>query len=115
MADLALLGRTVLIRAETAAVAATIARHDAWLHGDDARLAHGDLDLIHIYQDKGEYTGIIDFGEIRGADRLYDLGHFNLHDVRPRPSRCFPHCWRGTGRCSPSRPSTSSGSTCSAC
>lgn len=38
--------------------------------------AHGDLDLSHIYVDPatGAYHGLIDFGEIRGADRVYDLG-----------------------------------------
>lgn len=40
------------------------------------RLAHGDFDSSHIYVDEVGYTGIIDFGEIRGADPLYDLGHF---------------------------------------
>jgi aminoglycoside phosphotransferase (APT) family kinase protein len=39
-------------------------------------LAHGDFDTTHIYYHEGQYTGIIDFGEIRGAQRLYDLGHF---------------------------------------
>lgn len=28
----------------------------------------------------GVFSGIIDFGEIRGADLFYDLGHFALHD-----------------------------------
>jgi aminoglycoside phosphotransferase (APT) family kinase protein len=45
-----------------------------------ATLAHGDLDVTHVYQDDGHYTGIIDFGEIRGADRWYDLAHVYLHD-----------------------------------
>lgn len=47
-------------------------------HG--AHLAHGDLDTSHIYCQDSAYTGIIDLGEIRGADRAYDLGHFLLHD-----------------------------------
>lgn len=54
-----------------------------------SHLAHGDLDATHVYVDpaSGVFTGIIDFGEIRGADRLYDLGHLLLHDGeagRPR-------------------------------
>lgn len=45
-----------------------------------SRLAHGDLDASHIICKDRTYSGIIDFGEIRGADRAYDLGHFLLHD-----------------------------------
>ncbi len=38
-------------------------------------LAHGDVDeQTHFFVDGRTYTGIIDFGEIRGADPLYDLG-----------------------------------------
>jgi len=44
-------------------------------------LAHGDFDATHIWlDDHGRYAGIIDFGEMRGADRHFDLGHFLLHD-----------------------------------
>jgi aminoglycoside phosphotransferase (APT) family kinase protein len=56
---------------------------DRWgIEAADMRacLAHGDFDLTHIYRDGGAYTGIIDFGEIRGAGQFYDLGHFHLHD-----------------------------------
>jgi aminoglycoside phosphotransferase (APT) family kinase protein len=41
-------------------------------------LAHGDFDAEHIYHQNGTYTGIIDFGEIRGAERNYDLGHLQM-------------------------------------
>lgn len=49
---------------------------------DLGHLVHGDVDATHIYVDpaNGEYTGIIDFGEARGADCSYDLGHVLLHD-----------------------------------
>jgi aminoglycoside phosphotransferase (APT) family kinase protein len=40
------------------------------------QLAHGDLDVTHIYAHAGRYSGIIDFGEMRGADVHFDLGHF---------------------------------------
>jgi aminoglycoside phosphotransferase (APT) family kinase protein len=43
---------------------------------EPARLAHGDFDPTHIYHHEGRYTGIIDFGEIRGAQQWYDAGHF---------------------------------------
>lgn len=53
-----------------------------------AHLAHGDLDATHIWiDDHGRYAGIIDFGEMRGADRHLDLGHFLLHD---RAARSVP-------------------------
>lgn len=46
-----------------------------------SRLAQGDFDGNHIYVDPvaGAYQGLIDFGEIRGADPLYDLGHMLLN------------------------------------
>jgi Ser/Thr protein kinase RdoA (MazF antagonist) len=48
-----------------------------------AVLAHGDFDVTHIYHRKGIYTGIIDFGEIRGTHLIYDLAHFAIenHDL----------------------------------
>lgn len=47
----------------------------------DSWLAHGDLDPSHVYVDAetGAYMGLIDLGEIRGADALYDLGHALAH------------------------------------
>ncbi|HVD16771.1 MAG TPA: aminoglycoside phosphotransferase family protein [Actinomycetota bacterium] len=41
-------------------------------------LAHGDFDRTHIFHLGGDYSGLIDFGEIRGAEPLFDLGHFAL-------------------------------------
>src|SRR5262249_9715762 len=58
----------------------TVVLWDGFLDTDGATLAHGDFDLTHIYHRDGVYTGVIDFGEIRGTERLYDLGHFALHD-----------------------------------
>ena len=53
-------------------------------------LAHGDLDATHIWLDgHGRYAGIIDFGEMRGADRHFDLGHFLLHDRDARSVALF--------------------------
>jgi aminoglycoside phosphotransferase (APT) family kinase protein len=43
-------------------------------------LVHGDFDESHIFSHNGNFTGIIDFGEIQGNSPLYDLGHFKLHD-----------------------------------
>ena len=39
-------------------------------------LAHGDYDIAHLFSLDGEYTGVIDFGDIRGADIFFDLAHF---------------------------------------
>ncbi|WP_144120034.1 phosphotransferase family protein [Catellatospora sichuanensis] len=45
-----------------------------------ARLAHGDFDTTAVFCADGRYTGLIDFGEIRGAEPTFDLGHFCLQD-----------------------------------
>jgi aminoglycoside phosphotransferase (APT) family kinase protein len=49
--------------------------------GQPAYLAHGDFDVTHIYHQDGRYTGMIDFGEIRGANQLYDVGHFQIENA----------------------------------
>jgi aminoglycoside phosphotransferase (APT) family kinase protein len=48
-------------------------------------LAHGDFDTTHIFQVDGRYTGLIDLGELRGAEPLFDLGHFYLWDHQNTP------------------------------
>lgn len=60
-------------------------------------LAHGDFDTTHIYvdPDRRALTGIIDFGEIRGADPLYDLGHLLLHDGEFNRPNLFPNVLNG--------------------
>jgi len=78
--NLDLLHKNGFSKREVGIIQAIIAAGDTWLDADQAYLAHGDFDLTHIYQCDGRYTGIIDFGEIRGAAPLYDLGHFRLHD-----------------------------------
>lgn len=102
--DLALMGKRVLSQRETALVWEIIARHEAWLGGDQARLAHGDFDMTHIYARKGRYSGIIDFGEIRGADALYDLGHFMLHDGETLPHLTLPYLLEGYQQVAPLPP-----------
>ncbi len=93
--NLALLGMHALNPRETAAIGEAIERHDSLLDVADARLAHGDFDATHIFQQDGRYTGIIDFGEIRGADLFYDLGHFALHDGETLPFRALPYLLEG--------------------
>ena len=64
-----------------------------------SHLAHGDFDTTHIYVDpaSGTFTGVIDLGEIRGADRWYDLGHLLLHDGEAGRPRLFPPVLDGYG------------------
>jgi aminoglycoside phosphotransferase (APT) family kinase protein len=67
-----------------------------------AHLAHGDLDVTHIWLDRhGRYTGIIDFGEIRGADPFFDAGHFLLHDREARPAPLFEDFLAGYAEAGP--------------
>jgi aminoglycoside phosphotransferase (APT) family kinase protein len=74
-----------------------VVRYDAWLDAGKGTLAHGDFDCTHIYQEDGQYTGIIDFGEIRGADHWYDVGHFHLRDGEQLPYKLEPAVMRGYG------------------
>jgi hypothetical protein len=64
---------------------------DAWY----AHLAHGDLDLTHIYCQDGRYTGIIDLGEIRGTGPYYDLGHVRFHDRELLTTMALPYLLEG--------------------
>lgn len=64
-------------------------------------LVHGDMGTSHIYCHAGRYTGLIDFGEIRGADRTYDLGHFLLHDGERVPPSLLPALLDGYREASP--------------
>jgi Ser/Thr protein kinase RdoA (MazF antagonist) len=50
-----------------------------------ATLAHGDFDTTAIFQIDGVYSGLIDFGEIRGTEPLFDLGHFHLWEQQRSP------------------------------
>lgn len=84
--DLAiLLQAQALERREIAAIRRMIEDADMEFDSEQAYLAHGDFDVTHIYQKQSRYTGIIDFGEIRGANALYDLGHFRMHDGETLP------------------------------
>lgn len=63
-----------------------------------AVLQHGDFDVHPIFCAGGRYTGLIDFGEIRGAEPFFDLGHFHLHDRESHPSSLLPAVLRGYQR-----------------
>lgn len=60
-----------------------------------AFLQHGDFDVTPIFCAGNRYTGLIDFGEIRGAEPLFDLGHFLLHDQETVPGTLLPALLRG--------------------
>jgi Ser/Thr protein kinase RdoA (MazF antagonist) len=96
-ADVAYLGEHVLQHSEGALLERVLSRYDSWLDNEheQGHLAHGDFDTTQIYQDHGRYTGIIDFGEIRGASRWYDLGHFHMRDGELLPFRLLPALVRG--------------------
>ncbi len=89
--DLTLLAsRQLLSGSDITNIYSIFARYDTWLDGEQAYLAHGDFDVTHIYQQHGQYTGIIDFGEIRGATSWYDLGHFRLHEGEKLSNTVMP-------------------------
>jgi len=48
-----------------------------------AVLVHGDFDASHIFHSAGQFTGFIDFGEIRGSNKLFDLATFAHNDSSP--------------------------------
>jgi aminoglycoside phosphotransferase (APT) family kinase protein len=78
--DLAVLLERVLGRSEVADIERAVGSSAALLDGLPSRLAHGDFDDSHIFCNGAAYTGIIDFGEMRGAPPLYDAAHYALHD-----------------------------------
>lgn len=49
----------------------------------NAVLVHGDFDVSHIFHSSGRYSGLIDLGEIRGNNRLFDLATFAIFDRSP--------------------------------
>ena len=57
-----------------------------------AHLAHGDFDPTHIFHDHQTYTGVIDWGEIRGTPRWYDVGHFQIENADLVPDLLDGYC-----------------------
>ncbi|GER91326.1 hypothetical protein KDW_54880 [Dictyobacter vulcani] len=100
-ADLAFLARDTLHASEITLLEHILAHYDAWLDCEQSYLAHGDFDTTHIYQQDGRYTGIIDFGEIRGTNRWYDLGHFHMRDGEALPDLVLPGLIEGYGESIP--------------
>jgi aminoglycoside phosphotransferase (APT) family kinase protein len=52
---------------------------------ENSVLIHGDFDTSQILHRDGKYTGMIDFGEIRGCNPLADLATCLLFDGQKRP------------------------------
>jgi aminoglycoside phosphotransferase (APT) family kinase protein len=96
-ADLAYLASHVLSANEIAQLERVRGTYDSWLDVEQGCLVHGDFDTTHIYQENGRYTGIIDFGEIRGADRWYDLAQFYMRDREQLPWPLEAALMRGYG------------------
>lgn len=103
-ADLSYLRLHVLAPREIALLERVLANYDSWLEIDQAYLAHGDFDSTHIFQERGRYSGIIDFGEVRGGGRWYDLAHFRIRDGARPPFLLFPTLERGYREIAPFPP-----------
>ena len=71
---------------ELQGVHAALAEAAELFANERATLAHGDFDATHVYHQYGRYSGIIDFGEIRGAQALYDVGHFAIENADLLPA-----------------------------
>lgn len=99
--DVAYLAAHVLLPRDIVLLEEIVPRYDSWLDSKDSLLAHSDFDATAIYQADGRYSGIIDFGEIRGANQWYDLGHCHMRDGEYLPTRLLPDLLRGYGEVTP--------------
>ncbi|HEY0753872.1 MAG TPA: aminoglycoside phosphotransferase family protein [Ktedonobacteraceae bacterium] len=103
--DLTYLRTHVLKPEECRRLEHVFARYDSWLDSiQQGYLAHGDFDSTHIFQHHGHYTGIIDFGEVRGTNRWYDLAHFRIRDSARPPFTLFQALERGYAEIMPLPP-----------
>ena len=96
-ADLAALERAHLLDDGVAEEIRRLMSRPGALAVGAAVLAHGDFDLTHVFHQDGRYSGIIDLGEIRGADRWYDLGYFHMHDGERDAEPLLPWLLEGYG------------------
>lgn len=104
-ADLAYLRTHVLKREDSRLLERVLAQYDSWLDDiQQGHLAHGDFDSTHIFQEHGRYTGIIDFGEVRGANHWYDLAHFRIRDGARPPFSLFAALESGYAEITPLPP-----------
>jgi aminoglycoside phosphotransferase (APT) family kinase protein len=103
-ADLTYLRMHILKPWEFARLERVLSRYDALLEIEQGYLAHGDFDSTHIFQERGRYTGIIDFGEIRSTGRCYDLAHYRIRDGARPPFPLFRALERGYAEIAPLPP-----------
>jgi hypothetical protein len=87
-------------------IMAEVPGHSIGLGGTDdearqAAMAAGRDVAVINYVHAGRYSGIIDIGEMRGADSSFDLGHFLLHDRETRPASLFGSFLEGYRQVSP--------------
>jgi aminoglycoside phosphotransferase (APT) family kinase protein len=99
--DMAYLAANVLSQQDITLLEHMLACYSSWLDDEESVLAHGDFDATAIYQEHGRYTGIIDFGEIRGANRWYDLGHSHMRDGEYLHVPLLPGLLRGYAESAP--------------
>jgi aminoglycoside phosphotransferase len=99
--SLAALQPDVLEPIDVTAIRAVIDANQHLLEAPHATLAHGDLDCTHIFARRGCYSGLIDFGEIRGTGPHYDLGHFRFHDGETISTPLFPYLLEGYSEVTP--------------
>ena len=57
-----------------------LAQADHFLMSDYPHLLHGDFGSRHLFSDGSRYTGMIDFGNIRGGSLFQDLAHLRAFD-----------------------------------
>lgn len=92
---LAILEGTILMAHDVITIETMLVRFGGMLRSTDAWLTHGDFDVTHIFEQAGQYSDIIDFGEIRGAHQRYDLGHFLVQDGEFLSERVLPWLLEG--------------------
>lgn len=68
--------------AEVDRIDRAVADHaDYYELGPVGHLLHGKFDPAHVLVDKGEMTGIVDFGDRRSGDPAWDLGGFLVYHL----------------------------------
>lgn len=52
--------------------------YESYFNETKSFLNHGDFDCSHIYSQGAHFTGLIDFGDLRGASQIHDICHYNV-------------------------------------
>lgn len=83
LGDLATFGSRILSAAELRSLERLL--DEAAADTPEPRLAHGDVSPPAIFHVGARYTGLIDFGEIRGAEWYLDVAYVSLCDGEDLP------------------------------